>query len=78
MSDRETLEKHGYSYNPMSGSWLKVDGKTKSVLSIYGIGDGVVLAVKSMSDVIASKTAHLTIADAIAAGEKWLVEEAAG
>lgn len=73
MTDREILASNGYSYNPMSGSWLKVDGKSKSMLAIYGFGDGIFLAVKSVGgETVRSK--YLTVEDAIEAGEKWLAE----
>ena len=78
MTDREILASNGYSYNPMSGSWLKVDGRMKSMLAIYGFGDGVFLAVKSVGDKTAKRTRHVTVSEAVEAGEAWLAEMAKG
>ena len=78
MTDREILASNGYSYNPMSGSWLKIDGKSKSMLAIYGLGDGVFLAVKSVGDEAAKRTRHITVSEAVEAGDAWLAEMAKG
>ncbi len=72
MKDTDRLKEGGYEYNPMSGSWLKIDGKSKSMLAIYGLGDGVFLAVKSVGDEAAKRTRHITVSEAVEAGEKWL------
>ena len=64
----------GYSYNPYSGDWMKVVGEEK-YLSILPGRDGAIITLWNHGKPLRSEWGQ-TVADAIAAGEKWLAEKA--
>lgn len=77
VDDVKTLVDAGYSCNPYSGHWMKVVGEEVylSILRLHGSEARISLWKKG----VPAKTEWCqTVADAIAAGEKWLEEEAAG
>lgn len=78
MTDEELnlLVGNGYSANPYSGDWMKVVGE-EVYLSILPGRDGSIITLWNHGKPKRSEWGQ-TVADAIAAGEKWLVEEAAG
>ena len=76
VDDVKTLLDAGYSCNPYSGDWMKVVGEEK-YLSILPGRDGAIITLWNHGKPLRSEWGQ-TVADAIAAGEKWLVEEATG